>query len=95
MQGIPQKLLEQATRLGFECITEGQQHLIRPTTAKDVSPGRIGSAGWYLVYRKGHWVLVVNNTPQMHFSYDEVLTFLDRFTGEMPEARAQSQASML
>jgi hypothetical protein len=66
--GTPQKLFDRAAALGFECITDQRQHLIRPA-----------SAGWHLVYRKGHWVLVVNDTPQMHFGYDEVMAFLDRF----------------
>jgi hypothetical protein len=65
--GIPQKLFERASSLGFECTTDDQQHLIRSA-----------QASWHLVYGKGHWVLVVNGIPQMRFGYDEVMTFLDR-----------------
>ncbi len=68
MLRIPQKLFDRALALGFECTTDNQQHLIRPT-----------KASWHLVYGQGHWVLVVNNIPQMRFGYDDVMAFLDRF----------------
>ncbi|MBE9159545.1 hypothetical protein IQ265_22315 [Nodosilinea sp. LEGE 06152] len=67
MLRIPQKLFDRASSLGFECTTDDQQHLIRPS-----------QAGWHLVYDKGHWVLVVNGIPQMRFGYDDVIAFLDR-----------------
>ncbi|PSN14725.1 hypothetical protein C7293_10415 [filamentous cyanobacterium CCT1] len=66
MLGIPQKLFDRASSLGFECTTDDQQHLIRPS-----------QAGWHLIYDKGHWVLVVNGIPQMRFGYDEVMAFLN------------------
>jgi hypothetical protein len=70
MLSIPEKLFQRASALGLECCSDRQHHIIRPQLPADT---------WYLTYQKGHWVLIVNGTPQIHFSYSEVMTFLDRF----------------
>ncbi|NJL47680.1 MAG: hypothetical protein HC929_09585 [Leptolyngbyaceae cyanobacterium SM2_5_2] len=75
MLGIPDKLFQRASALGFECSSDQQQHLIRPGNALEP---------WHLTYHKGHWVLIVNGTPQIHFNYSEVMKFLDRFDGSHP-----------
>ncbi|PSR16955.1 hypothetical protein C8255_15130 [filamentous cyanobacterium CCP3] len=82
MLGIPQKLFDRASSLGFECTTDDQQHLIRSV-----------EAGWHLVYDKGHWVLVVNGIPQMRFGYDDVMAFLDRFAHKSAD-RLTNQATL-
>jgi hypothetical protein len=70
MLGIPEKLFQRASALGFECSSDRQQHLIRPTDPAEP---------WHLTYLKGHWVLIVHDIPQIHFNYSEVMAFLDRF----------------
>ncbi|MGF1567991.1 MAG: hypothetical protein ACFCVD_07955 [Nodosilinea sp.] len=77
MLEIPEKLFQRASALGFECSSDQRQHLIRPVNQ---------AAPWYLTYIKGHWVLVINDTPQMRFGYDEVFKFLDRFEPSQPGA---------
>jgi hypothetical protein len=70
MLGIPDKLFQRASALGFECFSDQKQHLIRPGNP---------SEPWHLTYLKGHWILIVNGIPQIHFNYSEVMKFLDRF----------------
>lgn len=69
MLRIPEQLMERATALGLDCCSDPPHHIIRP---------RQGHPAWYLSYLKGYWVLFVNDTPQIHFSYSEVMAFLNR-----------------
>jgi hypothetical protein len=68
---IPQQIFEKATACGLKCISsETGEHQVHPDDDQ---------VTWYLVCRKGTWILMVNDTPQMNMRYEEVLKFLDRF----------------
>lgn len=72
MMDTPQKLFDKATEYGLLCCSSDQgEHRIRP---KD------DQARWCLTYAKGRWVLSSNGVPQMHFRYEEVMKFLERFS---------------
>jgi len=72
MANIPKKLFNKATECGLICGSSAQgDHRIEP-------PG--DQADWCLSYCKGRWVLTSRGVPQMHFQYDEVMKFLDRFS---------------
>ncbi|HEY9738607.1 MAG TPA: hypothetical protein V6D06_20080 [Trichocoleus sp.] len=87
MLGIPEKLYEQASSLGFICQTESDQHFIRPAK---------GRGSWYLTYQHRYWVLIVNNVPQMNLRYEEVLKFLEHFAmGRSFSSRPQSSAKTI
>lgn len=75
MLGIPEKLYERASSLGFVCQTESDQHFIRPDQ---------GRGNWYLTYQYRYWVLIVNNVPQINLRYEEVLKFLEQFAPDKP-----------
>lgn len=84
MLRIPEQLLQRALALGFECCSDRQRHVIRPR-----------QSSWYLCYGKGRWVLFVSDTPQIHFSYDEVMKFLDRFDPPPPSPAADQAVSRM
>ena len=72
MTNIPQKLFDKAVTCGLVCYSSEQgEHRIQPED---------GNARWCLTYAKGRWVLISNGIPQMHFQYEEVMKFLDRFS---------------
>ncbi len=70
MLQAPEKLFEKATSLGFDCSTNFQEHRILPGDP---------AANWHLVYRGGHWILVINGIPQINMRYPEVDKFLERY----------------
>lgn len=69
MLQVPEKLFRKAAELGFDCSTDWREHCIKPVTA---------DADWQLIYRDGHWILLISGIPQMHLRYAEVTTFLER-----------------
>jgi hypothetical protein len=69
MLQAPDKLFEKAASLGFDCSTDTKEHRIIPGDP---------SANWHLVYRAGHWTLVINGVPQINLRYPEVDKFLER-----------------
>jgi hypothetical protein len=77
MVAIPKLICDKAIAYGLRCMPDEQgEHRILP--ADDSAP-------WYLIYKKSHWVLIVNDIPQINFSYDETLKFLDRFAPNDPD----------
>jgi len=74
MTGIPTKLFEKASAYGLRCIpSEVGNHRIEPVT---------GPETWYLECLQGRWILTSHGVPQIHFQYEEVLKFLDRFASQ-------------
>jgi hypothetical protein len=68
---IPKQLFEKASDGGLRCFSSSQgNHYIKPAS---------DAVDWYLTYQKGVWVLMVKETPQIRFHYEEVMKFLDRF----------------
>lgn len=43
--------------------------------------------GTNLEYLQGYWVLTSHGVPQIHFRYEEVLKFLDRFAPQGPACK--------
>jgi hypothetical protein len=80
MTGIPKKLFDKASDYGLRCIASATgNHRIEPATETET---------WHLEYLQGRWVLVSRGVPQIHFRYDEVLKFLDRFAPQEPACKA-------
>lgn len=69
MNQVPERLFQKATSLGFECCSDRQIHRISPAEALD---------SWCLVYRSGHWTLLIDGVAQMNLRYSEVIDFLER-----------------
>jgi hypothetical protein len=81
MTSVPTKLFEKAIACKLACLPSEQgNHCIQPQGP---------AARWYLVYRNGHWVLIVNGVPQIQFSYDEALKFLDRFSQDTESSQGR------
>lgn len=76
----PEKLFQKASSLGFICSTHSQEHRIVPADPLD---------SWQLVYKSGHWTLLVNGVPQINFRYSEVSNFLER------RAQVKAQVTVL
>jgi hypothetical protein len=72
MTEIPTKIFAKASDCGLRCVSSDDEgfHRIEPATDPKT---------WCLECRQGRWVLSTNGVPQIHFHYDEVLKFLDRF----------------
>jgi hypothetical protein len=69
--GTPTKIFSKASAYGLKCIaSEVGNHRIEPATEPET---------WHLEYLHGRWVLASYGVPQIHFRYEEVLKFLDRF----------------
>jgi len=74
MAEIPTKIFEKASAYGLRCVSsERGEHRIEPTTEPK---------NWHLECLQGRWVLSTNGVPQIHFQYEEVLKFLDRFASQ-------------
>lgn len=72
MVAIPSQLVSKTSEYGFIFVTsEDGNHRIQPTADQP---------DWCITYQRGAWVLMTKGTPQIRFSYDEVLKFLDRFS---------------
>ena len=69
-----QNFLKKASAYGLRCIpSEVGNHRIEPVT---------GPETWYLECLQGRWILTSHGVPQIHFQYEEVLKFLDRFASQ-------------
>ena len=78
--GTPTKIFSKASAYGLKCIaSEVGNHRIEPAT---------GPETWYLECLQGRWVLMTHGVPQIHFQYEEVLKFLDRFAPQEPACKA-------
>ncbi len=78
--GTPTKTFSKASAYGLKCIPSEQgNHRIEPATESET---------WYLECLKGRWVLTSHGVPQIHFQYEEVLKFLDRFAPQEPACKA-------
>jgi len=75
MLQAPEKLFRKATDLGFDCSTNWQEHCIKPADK---------NSNWQLRYQGGNWILLVNDVPQMHLKYAEVIAFLERRCSTQP-----------
>jgi hypothetical protein len=72
MTATPSQLVSKASECGFIFVpSEDGNHCIQPTADQP---------DWCITYQKGAWVLMVKETPQVRFSYEEVLKFLNRFS---------------
>jgi hypothetical protein len=72
MSAIPRQLANKTSECGFIFVeSEDGNHCIQPP---------VDRPDWYIAYQKGAWVLIIKETPQIRFSYDEVLKFLNRFS---------------
>lgn len=73
---VPTKIFSKASAYGLRCIpSERGNHRIEPATEPTI---------WHLECLQGRWVLKTHGVPQIHFQYDEVLKFLDRFAPQDP-----------
>lgn len=72
----PTKIFGKASAYGLQCVPSKQgNHRIEPDTEPK---------NWHLECLQGRWVLVSHGVPQIHFQYEEVLKFLDRFAPQDP-----------
>ena len=69
MLQVPEKLFAKASALGFQCFSNARVHKILPPQETD---------HWSLIFQSGCWTLVTHGIPQMHMSYSEVSSFLER-----------------
>ena len=70
MDSIPHQLFAKASEQGLVCLPSEQgDPCIKPV---------FDSCKWYLIYQKGSWILMVKGVPQIRFSYEDVMTFIDR-----------------
>jgi hypothetical protein len=68
---VPEQLFARAKTCGLLCIPcEKGNHRIQPVAE---------NPDWELILQRGVWMLVVRETPQIRFSYEEAMAFLNRF----------------
>jgi hypothetical protein len=72
MIATPSQLVSKASECGFIFVpSEDGNHCIQPTADQP---------DWCITCQKGAWELMIKETPQIRFSHDEVLRFLNRFS---------------
>lgn len=70
MVAVPKHLFARAKTCGLLCIPcEKGNHRIQPVAE---------NPDWELILQRGVWMLVVRETPQIRFRYEEAMAFLDR-----------------
>ncbi len=84
--------LNHAIALGFTCDKRRLTHDDRTAEETWTVTSAPGQGQWLLQMSHTRWVLVTQGIPQIRFSNQEALIFLDRLSQKSP-GRAQAQSS--